>query len=268
MSALSSHFNVTPSLLALLENAYEMKMPKKVAWMGDALDTSEEFRATKNIPLMRNKNELKEYVSNEKFFSDGNIYELDAQLNLGSSFSGGGIKNKLKAFKELNAYVTTNDKIIPDSLAIFTIKQEKFTNSEMVWINSQANGRNFDDFYRAARKLALTDKYDKALLLSRYILSESPSHIDTKILTGRINAWRGNRDESIEILRACVKMNPNYIDSYAALFDVYFWTGRHKDALELIEQVRANSSSANDIESKIVRAQREAKKNNIVANNL
>jgi len=140
ISSVSSHFDVTPSLLALLENKYEMKMPKKTAWMGQGLDMHKTFRSTKDIPLMRNKNELKEYISAEKVLSNGKVYELNEDMNLETSFSGSTIKDKLKAFKSMNAYVTTNNKIIPDSLAIFTLKKEKFTDSEMVWINSLYNG--------------------------------------------------------------------------------------------------------------------------------
>ncbi len=266
ISALSSHFDVTPSLLALLQSQYELKMPKKVAWVGGALDVNEGFRGIKDIPLMRNKNELKEYISGEKLYSDGAVYTIDENMNLSSSMGGSNIENKLKAFKSINAYVTTNNKIIPDSLAIFTVKKEKFTDSEMVWINSLYNGQNFDRYYKVARKLAFEKDYEKSLLLSRYILSESPSHIDTKILTGRVHAWQRNREKSIEILQSCIKMNPNYIDSYAALFDVYFWADRHREALELIAVVQENSSSANEIADKIARARREAKKAGIVLN--
>ena len=260
ISSVSSHFDVTPSLLALLENKYEMKMPKKTAWMGQGLDMHKTFRSTKDIPLMRNKNELKEYISAEKVLSNGKVYELNEDMNLETSFSGSTIKDKLKAFKSMNAYVTTNNKIIPDSLAIFTLKKEKFTDSEMVWINSLYNGYNSDKYFLIARNLAFDKEYDKTLLLCRYILSETPRHIDTKILTGRVNAWRGEREKSIAILRECVNQNPDYIDSYAALFDVFFWEGRHKDALELIETVKQNSSSASIIEDKIARAKKEANK--------
>ncbi len=260
ISAISSHFDVTPSLLSLLEGHYELKMPKKVAWMGGALDTNEAFRSKKNIPLMRNKNELKEYVSGDKLYSDGSVYKIDSKMNLGSSFGGGDVKAKLKAFKSMNAYVTTNNKIIPDSLAIFSVKKEKFTESEMVWINSLYNGQNYDRYYMIARDLAFEKDYQKSLLLCRYVLSESPSHIDTKILSGRVHAWKRDRDKAIEIFKSCIKVNPNYIDSYAALFDVYFWEGRHKEALELIDMVNQNSSSVHMISNKITRAKREARK--------
>ena len=260
MSGITSHFDVTPTMLSLLEAKYEMKMPKKAAWMGDALDTNIEFRGVKEIPLMRNKNDLREYVSKDKLLSDGKVYNIDENLDLVSSFGGGNIEERLKGFKSMNTYVTTNDKIIPDSLAIFTVKKDKFTEKELVWFNSLYNGYNSDVFFIIARDLAFEKKYDKSLLLCRYILSERPRHTDTKILMGRINAWRGNSEVSIKLLKECIEINPDYIDSYSALFDVYFWNGHKKEALELVELVKKNSSSVNEIEDKISRAKREAQK--------
>ena len=262
MSAVSSHFDITPSILSLLDNSYELKMPKKVAWMGGALDMATEFRSKKDIPLMRNKNELKEYISQEYLLSDGDVFEIDQNMDLSSSFGGGGSKleTKLNNFKAMNAYVTSQNKIIPDSLAIFTVQKEKFTESEIVWINSVYNGQDSDKAYLTARDLAFDKEYEKTLLLCRYILSDVPSHIDTKILTGRVNAWSGNYQTSIDILQSCIQMNPNYIDSYAALFDVYFWSERRKEAYDLIEVVQQNSSSVNEIADKIARAKREYQK--------
>lgn len=254
MSSVSSHFDITPSILALLSNSYELKMPKKVAWMGGALDMETAFRSTKNIPLMRNKNELKEYISKEKLYTDGDIMELDENMNVSSAFGGGSIESTLERFKSVNHYVTTENKIIPDSLAIFTIQKEQFTDSETVWLNSVYDGKDSDKGYFKARDLAWNKKWDKALLLCRYNLSGAPSHIDTKILMGRVNSWKGNHEKAAEILQECISVNPNYIDSYAALFDVYYWSDKLKEGLELIDKVEANSSSANEIVDKISRA--------------
>ena len=269
MSALSSHFDVTPSLLAMLNKAYELKMPKKVAWMGGKLDMQQAFRSAKDIPLMRNKNELKEYIHQQYVLSDGELFEIDENMNLGSSFGGSKSKleSKLDGFKAMNAYVTSNDKIIPDSLAIFTLEKTVFTESEIVWINSVYNGQDSDKAYLTARDLAFSDEYDRSLLLCKYVLSEVPSHIDTKILTGRVNAWKGNHDTAIEILRSCIKMNPNYIDSYSALFDVLFWAGRQQEAYELIEVVEQNSSDSALIKDKIRRARNEYRKKQTTASN-
>lgn len=268
ISSVSSHFDVTPSILALLEDSYELKMPKKVAWMGGALDMQTAFRSTKNIPLMRNKNELKEYISGEKLYTDGDIMELDENMDISSAFGGGSVEATLERFKSINHYVTTENKIIPDSLAIFSIQKEKFTDTETVWLNSVYDGKDSDKGYFKARELAWNKKWDKALLLSRYNLSEAPSHIDTKILMGRVNSWKGNHDIAIEILKECISMNPNYIDSYAALFDVFFWSDKPREALELITAVEENSASANELSAKISRARNQARQANIDVHNV
>ena len=268
MSAISSHFDVTPTILALLNGSYEMKMPKKVAWVGGTLDDNEAFRGTKDIPLMRNKNQLEDFISGNKFYSNGNTFEIDENMDLSSAFSGGSkLESKLEGFTAMNAYVTTKNKIIPDSLAIFTIQKEKFTEKEIVWINSVYNGKNSDKAYITARDLAFKKEYDRSLLLCRYILSEVPGNIDARILTGRVNAWRGNYDKSIEILEKCIKENPEYIDSYSALFDIFYWSGKYKEALDLIVIVEQNSSNVNEIADKISRARALASKNGVVATN-
>jgi len=268
MSAIASHFDVTPTILAMLNGTYEMKMPKKVAWVGGTLDDNQEFRGTKDIPLMRNKNQLQDFISGDKFLSNGNTFEIDENMDLSSSFSGGSkLEAKLEGFTAMNNYVTTNNKIIPDSLAIFSIQKEKFTDSEIVWINSVYNGKNSDKAYITARDLAFKKEYERSLLLCRYILSEVPGNIDARILTGRVNAWSGNYDKSIEILEKCIKENPEYIDSYSALFDIFYWSGKYRKALDLIEIVEKNSSDAAAISGKISRARALASKNGIIASN-
>ena len=255
MSSISSHFDVTPSLLSMLKSNYELKMPKKVAWMGGAIDMETSFRSTKNIPLMRNKNELKEYISGENLYTDGDVVEIEDNMNLSSSFSGASkLESQLESFKSMNQYVTAENKIIPDSLAIFSIQKEIFTDEETVWLNSVYDGKDSDRGYFKARDLAWNKKWDKALLLCRSNLSQAPSHIDTKILMGRVNSWKGNHEEAIKILNECISLNPNYIDSYAALFDVYYWANYLREGLELTTLVGENSASANEIADKISRA--------------
>ncbi len=262
MSPLVSHFDVTPSILALLNGSYELKMPKKVAWMGDVLDIQRAFRSTRDIPLMRNKNELKEFVSGLDFYTDGEVLSIDEEMNLGTAMGGTSLlKKKMADFKAMNAYVTTQNKIIPDSLSLFTLKKEEFEESEVIWINSVYNGQNSDQAYQTARELAFKKEYAKSLLLCRFIISEVPGHIDSKILMGRVNGWQGNYETAIEILQACIEMVPDYVDSYAALFDVYFWSGKQKEGFELIRLVEENSSGAGEVADKIARAKREYLKN-------
>jgi phosphoglycerol transferase MdoB-like AlkP superfamily enzyme len=268
LSGITSHFDVTPSILSMLDGNYELKMPKKVAWLGSTLDVNEGFKPNRDIPLMRNKNQLEDFISGDKFYSNGKIYEVDENMDLSTAFSGGSkLEGKLENFAAMNSYVTLNNKIIPDSLAIFTLQKERFTDSEIVWINSVYNGKNSDKAYLTARDLAFKKEYDRSLLLCRYILSEVPGNIDARILTGRINGWRGNYDKSIEILEKCINENPEYIDSYSALFDVFYWSGKYKEALDLIKIVEQNSSNVRAIDDKISRARMLAGKHGVVASN-
>lgn len=268
ISSISSHMDVAPSILALLNNKYELKMPRKVAWIGGALDMHANFRSLKDIPLMQDKSETLQFVDGDKLFHDGEVFSIDGDLNLSTALGQkGNLSRKLNDFMAMNVYVTKNNKIIPADLAIFSFKKEEFENNEMVWLNSVFNGSNFDKAYATARNFAFDKESDKALLLCRYILSEIPSHLDARILMGRINAWEGNYSESIHILKSCIELNPSYLDSYGALLDVYFWSDKTEAAMTLIAQMDKNEIDTSSIISKIIRAKEEAKKKHINAFN-
>ena len=264
ISSISSHLDVAPSILALLNSKYEIKMPKKVAWLGGGLDMQSDFRSIKDIPLIANKSGTMEFLHRDKLFFDGDAFEIDSHLNISGVLGHkGDLGRRLNDFMAMNVYVTEKDKIIPEDLAIFPFRKEAFENNEMVWLNSVFNGSNFDKAYSTARNFAFDKKSDKALLLCRYILSEVPSHLDARILMGRINAWEGNYSESVRILRACVRLNPSYLDSYEALLDVYFWSNKTEAAMRLIAHMNKSEIDTSAISSKIKRARQEAKKKQI-----
>lgn len=149
-----------------------------------------------------------------------------------------------------------------------TINKIKFTNEETVWINSQFNGKNFDNAYQTARELAYNKEPEKALLLIKFILSEIPSHIDAKILQGRINAWEGNYDTAITIFEECLVTNGGYDDIYNALLDVCFWSDNNDRVLTLIDKIEENNIKSDAVNKKVVRAYRELKKSAEASNTL
>lgn len=261
MSGITSHFDVAPTLVRMLQNKYNIAVPEKVAWVGSSLDMNEKFSGTKNIPLMRNKNELKDFVYNDYFYANGETYQIKDGINLtgASASKGKEIKVMLDEFKALNDYVTNNNKLIPDDMVIYKMEKEVFTEEEKVWIDSKFNGENYDSAYQTARELAFNKERDESLLLCRYILSRVPSHIDTKILSGRVNAWEGNYDKAIEIFKACIKTNPNYGDPYAALLDVYFWSDQNEKAILLFNVIDENKIKEADVIKKIKRAYQKVK---------
>src|SRR5690606_21561416 len=55
-SSVVSHFDITPSFIALLDGKKYISRPTVASWIGHGLDNSTSFRSVNAYPLMRNKN--------------------------------------------------------------------------------------------------------------------------------------------------------------------------------------------------------------------
>ena len=270
--SLASHADVAPTLVSLLDEKYQFKIPGQVAWLGENLLTEEIFDPSKKIPLFRNKNDIQDYIDGQYFLSGDMVYKLNDRLKLmnGDDAPTKKIKNHFKYFKAVNNYVAVNNKIIPESEDLFPKKKNEFTKQELVWINSVFNGTDFDNAYMIARELAIHNKKERALLLCRYILFHIPRHADTEILMGRVYGWQGNYDMAIQKLEEAVKKYPLYADVYAALLDVYFWADENKRAIPLYERIKNNKINTKEVNQKMARAHLMIKKKDSVgsSNNL
>ncbi len=113
---MSSHFEVTPSLLAFLRENTAVEVPEIAAWQGQVLDTARQFQARLSMPLMRNKNQLLEYVDGEFLLSDGQLFLISDQLNI-DPISDGDMQNRLTGlfndFKNKNSYMVQTRKLLP-----------------------------------------------------------------------------------------------------------------------------------------------------------
>ncbi|MFC5623474.1 LTA synthase family protein [Algoriphagus winogradskyi] len=111
-----SHFEITPSLLAFLNAQVELKLPEEEIWLGQVLDTSKVFQSRIAMPLMRNKNQLMEFLDGEYFLSDDQLFVITDGLNI-DPINDQNIKNKLTGefedFKNKNNYTTQTRKLLP-----------------------------------------------------------------------------------------------------------------------------------------------------------
>jgi arylsulfatase A-like enzyme len=80
IKALSSHFDIAPSVLALLSHRYGMPMPQRVHWMGNGLDVQPQWRNLHHLPLKQTKTELSDYVSGEYYLAQGELMSLQDGL--------------------------------------------------------------------------------------------------------------------------------------------------------------------------------------------
>lgn len=117
--SMSSHFDITPSLIAMLRNKYNLKLPSVSTWLGTGLDTVEEFRSIHSTPLMRNKNEMLDYIDGEYYLANNVLYKIDKHLGiepLDDEKLLFKLQQKFKNFKIKNSYATSKNLLLPDSL--------------------------------------------------------------------------------------------------------------------------------------------------------
>jgi hypothetical protein len=76
IKAVSSQFDIAPSVLAYLANNYGLRSPADVTWLGTGLDTDTGFRNLHAIPLKQTKTELSDFVSGSVYLAQGRLYGL------------------------------------------------------------------------------------------------------------------------------------------------------------------------------------------------
>lgn len=125
MNGVTSHFEITPTILSLLENRFDLDLPSKVAWKGYVMDTSATFQSKISHPLMRNKNQLLDFISGEYVLADNQLFRLYDNMGL-EPVTDVAMKEKLQSefatYKNSNRFATENNRILPDSLAIYIPK--------------------------------------------------------------------------------------------------------------------------------------------------
>ncbi len=231
-SSVSSHLDVAPSVLALLGNRYRIPTPDSVAWLGSGIDTVRAFRNIHSLPLMRNKNELVDYIDGEYYLSVDEVYTIHSNLSaerLDDPRRKDLLLSKLMKFKELNAYVCSNDKLYPSNvqtreLAAVILEDSAFARLKL-------GGLNSDQLYAHARKLALWKQYDEARLICNHVLRDNPDYHDVRTLLGLTYAWEGRYWDAEPVYREVLRRVPHYPDAVEALADIEIWQAHYEVAL-------------------------------------
>ncbi|NVK48176.1 MAG: LTA synthase family protein [Cyclobacteriaceae bacterium] len=112
----SSHYEITPSILSFLKNQIDIKLPEIVTWQGQVLDTAQFFRSRIAMPLMRNKNQLIDYIHGEMFLSDGQLFRVSEGLNIDPINSPDDLNRMIGEFEEFknkNNYMVQTRKLLP-----------------------------------------------------------------------------------------------------------------------------------------------------------
>ncbi|MCW3073332.1 MAG: sulfatase [Flaviaesturariibacter sp.] len=238
--ALSSHLDITPSLVQLLRHYPDMQFPAAISWMGKGLDTGSFFNPAYEMPLMRNKNMLMDYMEGDRFLSGDQVYRLQDGLTL-EPLSNNQLKEKmltkLDHFRQLNVYLCSENKIYIEeggasernkSLSAFTSEEEK----RLALLSGGSNAP--DTLFMKARNLAASDQYNDTRLLCRKILMESPNYHGVRVLLGRTYLWEHKYAASVPYFKEVLRREPTFEDAYLAWIDAEIWSGNKDSALLLV----------------------------------
>jgi tetratricopeptide (TPR) repeat protein len=261
--SISSHWDVTPSLLRFLGNNYKLKPLDVTPWLGKGLDTAKQFRNEKTIPLMRYKGSLSDMIFKDYLYSNGELFKINENFGtykVTDEIIKKTIEDSLMVFKKINAYVTQRNKIYPDSLNIYVVPKVKFSKAQLAIIETYKKDKTFDELLFIARDKAFEKDYKTARVLCDYILNEYPNYTDARILKGRTLAWEGQYEQSEKVLLNAIQRSPYYDDSFLALLDVYWWSGQDEKAKRIYGQAITNEVLNPEISFKMAKAYQRLQK--------
>lgn len=255
--SVSSHWDITPSLLSFLMNNYKMNKPEKTAWMSSGLDTVKRFRNIHTIPIMQNKGVINEFIYKDYLYSNGDLFKIDQNFETSKISDSDVLKtieDSLHETKKLNAYLTQKNKIIPKSLLIYSKASFQFSKEELAFIKKETKGLSNDKIFFKARDLAFNNQRKEARVLCNYILNELPNYADVRTLKGRTLAWDKDYKNAEKELLEVIKRTPFYYDSYLALMDIYWWTNQDKKGIAIAKQALKNEVKNPELGIKLAKA--------------
>ncbi|MES2829487.1 MAG: LTA synthase family protein [Bacteroidota bacterium] len=119
VNSISSHLDITPSLLAFLKHSYHIKTPAAITWVGTGLDIAPAFRNIHKYPLKQGKTVLHNYVEGLYFLDEGKLFQIRPDFDLVPSNDDTQLKKTtalLNAYKAKNNSFIKSQRLMPDSL--------------------------------------------------------------------------------------------------------------------------------------------------------
>ena len=235
--SVNTHAEITPSLLALLDQKTEVQMPESVHWIGSMMDTARHFRSIQSVPFMQNKNQVSDYLHNEYYLYGDELFKLTDGLGLvreQNSLMTSQLQQKLNEFKSINRYVVENNRLYTNTSAIKKSPYSFISDYDTLFARLDSAGLTIDEQFQEARQAAFDGSYVIAEVILKRILLQNPNYHDVRILLGRLNAWQGNHEEAATHFEEVLRRDATYVDTYSAYFDNEFWQGDYKKALDVV----------------------------------
>ena len=225
--------------MSLLGNNAGLTIPDSVHWVGSHMDTSRTFRNIHSIPLMKNKNQLDDYLHRDMYLSGTKLFKVNSGLGL-TEMDNPKIKKqlsqKLSAFKSKSTFAIANDRIRPGVSDVrIPDKYQFMTRYDTLFQRIDSLQLTVDEQFQKARYLAFDGHYETARAITGRLLLHHPDYHDVRLLEGRTFAWQGEYSKARTQFNQVIEKDPSYYDSYSALSDLEYWDNNLEKALEVIE---------------------------------
>jgi phosphoglycerol transferase MdoB-like AlkP superfamily enzyme len=121
-ASISTHFDITPSLLNWLHHYARIPIPAVASWMGAGLDTTRGFQNIHAYPLMQTKTEIADFVMGNYLLNNGSLFQIKPNMDLVSENDAEKSAQLNAAFQQFldrnNRFIAKPVSIIPDSLLL------------------------------------------------------------------------------------------------------------------------------------------------------
>lgn len=118
-ASVSTHFDITPSLVAWLQHSYSLNLPQVVSWVGTGLDTARSFRNVHAYPLMQTKSELTDFIMGNYLLNGNDLYRIGTNMSLDPSDNpekAAELKAAFSRYRNRNETFLQTRKLLPDTL--------------------------------------------------------------------------------------------------------------------------------------------------------
>jgi uncharacterized sulfatase len=118
-NGVSSHTDVTPTMLSLLKNNFNLTIPKNNSWIGNELDTSSKFQIKHSVYFNLGRLDLPLALFKEGLYYNNKIYPISKNLKMDTkTFLKETTHHQLniESLTFINSYIINNNKIYPTTI--------------------------------------------------------------------------------------------------------------------------------------------------------
>jgi len=119
MRSVSSHLDITPTILAMMRKQYNISTRSLAPWMGSGIDTAAGPRNIHTLPFILNNKEIAEYVNQSDYLFQNTIFRILPDLWLKDNPDPSTLRRMSRErsdFKILNTYVTKHNMLVPKEI--------------------------------------------------------------------------------------------------------------------------------------------------------